>query len=453
MGETYTPISYVPGIKWPGIPHSDDAYAFAMLQQLQQTQWWSPEQIVEKQLIQMGELFKHAYHTVPFYRDRLEPIADKLPHGLTEADIRKVEPLTRSAIQDNGKLLGSQAVPQSHAPITAISSSGSTSQPITVASTMLTKLVNTALALRYHQDHNRPLDVTVLNLTFGRTDGTEKEVYDKNWMEGYESGPAHTYDAGLPVNFLYEKFIKIKPAILQCYGFVLQELILRSVADGVNVDWLQEARVYGGAVESTLRELCAEHWGVKVTENYSATEVGLLALQCTETEALHIQSENVYVEVLGEDGEPCKPGEIGSVYATALHNFATPLIRYDLGDYAEVGESCQCGRGLPTIKRVIGRHRSMFINKDGEKFESVSRLAKLSKSLPFRQIQLIQKSVELIQVNLVVFREPTPEEYELARQHFNQYLYDGFEYDFKIVDEIPRNKRGKYEATICEVMT
>ena len=36
---------------------------------------------------------------------------------------------------------------------------------------------------------------------------------------------------------------------------------------------------------------------------------------------------------------------------TDLHNFATPLIRYELGDYAEVGTPCPTGRGLPVLNR------------------------------------------------------------------------------------------------------
>ena len=45
------------------------------------------------------------------------------------------------------------------------------------------------------------------------------------------------------------------------------------------------------------------------------------------------------------------PGEIGRLVVTRLHHFATPLLRYDIGDYAEVGDACPCGRGLPVLRR------------------------------------------------------------------------------------------------------
>ena len=77
---------------------------------------------------------------------------------------------------------------------------------------------------------------------------------------------------------------------------------------------------------------------------YSSQEVGYIALQCPENESYHIQAENVLVEILDDDGLPCEPGEVGRVVVTALHNLATPLLRYDIGDYAEVGSPCSCGR-------------------------------------------------------------------------------------------------------------
>ena len=46
------------------------------------------------------------------------------------------------------------------------------------------------------------------------------------------------------------------------------------------------------------------------------------------------------VEVLNEDGSACAPGECGKVVITHLHNFASPLIHYDIDDFAEVGEAC-----------------------------------------------------------------------------------------------------------------
>ena len=86
-------------------------------------------------------------------------------------------------------------------------------------------------------------------------------------------------------------------------------------------------------------------WGLKLVDMYSSQEVGYLALQCPDHEHYHVQAENVLVEVLDDDLRPCTPGQVGRIVVTALHNFAVPLLRYDIGDYAEVGSVSLAGVG------------------------------------------------------------------------------------------------------------
>ena len=109
---------------------------------------------------------------------------------------------------------------------------------------------------------------------------------------------------------------------------------------------------------------------------YSAAEAGYLALQCPQQEHYHIQSESALVEVLDEAGNPCRPGETGTMVVTPLHNFAMPLIRYAIGDIAEVGAPCACGRGLPVLARLLGRVRQMLVLPSGaRRYGNVGDLA------------------------------------------------------------------------------
>ena len=73
------------------------------------------------------------------------------------------------------------------------------------------------------------------------------------------------------------------------------------------------------------------------------------------------------MEVLDNHGRPCKEGETGRVVLTDLHNFTMPLIRYEIGDYAEVGPPCACGRGLPVLARILGRSRNMLTLPAGDR--------------------------------------------------------------------------------------
>jgi phenylacetate-CoA ligase len=82
-----------------------------------------------------------------------------------------------------------------------------------------------------------------------------------------------------------------------------------------------------------------------------------VAHECVEGRSLHVPAEGNIVEIVRADGSPAPAGEQGDVLVTSLHNTATPLIRYRVGDeaIAPAETPCDCGRGLPLFGRVAGR--------------------------------------------------------------------------------------------------
>ena len=111
---------------------------------------------------------------------------------------------------------------------------------------------------------------------------------------------------------------------------------------------------------------------------------------------------------MNEAGQACAPGEVGQVIVTPLHNFAMPLLSYASGDLAEVGE-CACGQGLPTLRRIIGRTRSVLSLPNGE--QVFPELQDLLIDLPMvRQFQIRRRERESLDVKLVVARALTENE-------------------------------------------
>lgn len=105
------------------------------------------------------------------------------------------------------------------------------------------------------------------------------------------------------------------------------------------------------------------------------------------------------MEILDENGKPCEPGELGRVVVTPLDNFAMPLIRYDIGDYAEVGKHCPCGRGLPVLKRIVGRVQDLVVLPSGERrwtLLSAGNIESFLEIAPIRQYQFVQKDLQTI---------------------------------------------------------
>ena len=187
---------------------------------------------------------------------------------------------------------------------------------------------------------------------------------------------------------------------------------------------------------------------------YSSQEVGYIALECPAGDTYHVQSENVLVEVLDDEGRHCQPGQVGRVVVTALHNFALPLLRYDIGDYAEVGEPCPCGRGLPVLNRIMGRQRNMAILPDGRRRWPSIELAEsdnLAEFPPIHQFQLVQKSLTAMEMLLVAPRPLSPAEEARLRGWIVAAVGHPFEVVFRYVESIPRSPLGKFEDFRCEV--
>jgi phenylacetate-CoA ligase len=159
----------------------------------------------------------------------------------------------------------------------------------------------------------------------------------------------------------------------------------------------------------------------------------------------------VLVEVLDERGAPCPPGKIGRVVVTALHNFAMPLIRYELGDLAEVGSACSCGRGLPVLRRILGRVRNTLLAADGKRYFPTFGTRSMPALGVLRQHQFVQKSFTLVEGRLVTARPLAAEEESALRQHVLSRLPGGFAVRFVYVDAIPRSASGKFEDFVSEV--
>jgi len=207
-----------------------------------------------------------------------------------------------------------------------------------------------------------------------------------------------------------------RPSYLLTLPSKAQALAETGLADGVALPSLRGVRTYGEALGPEVRAMGREAWAVPVIDMYSAQEAGYIALQCPEHNHYHLQSEHLLVEALDEAGRACAPGETGRVVLSTLHNFATPLSRYEIMDYVEMGEPCPCGRGLPVIRRVLGRQRNLARTPDGRRFWPSFPAEAWMAVAPIRQIQLVQKSLQRIELRYVMPRKLDATEQEaLAR--------------------------------------
>ena len=443
------PGARAPLFNWPVIQTSQNAHALALQYQFEESQWWPEARLVEHQLRRIEGVIGHAARTVPFYRDRLAAVAGLAPGALSLEAFREIPPFRRADIQDAGEALVSRAPPKGHGPPFQVRSSGSIGRPIEVQGTALTSLFVKAFTLRGHLWHKR--DLSAKNVEIRTAYAAGKTPENVKWAPVVATGRSVRLDIARPINELYDALLREAPAYLQTHPNVLMGLIERSQEIGVQPAGLREARTYGEPLEPRVRDAAREHWQVPVVDNYSAMETGTIAHQCPETTNLHVQAEGVLVEVLDDAGRPCRPGETGRVVLTALHNFATPLIRYDIGDFARVGAACPCGRGLPVLESVVGRERELLIYPSGDRQFAEVRPGGLDQFPEIRQFQLTQKTVERIEVKLAVSSPLAADREARLRALLTERLRHPFDYDVVYVDEIARAANGKFFEFLSEV--
>ena len=188
-----------------------------------------------------------------------------------------------------------------------------------------------------------------------------------------------------------------------------------------------------------------------MVDMYSSQEIGYIALQCPENSAYHVQSEAVYVEILDGAGEPCRPGEVGRVVVSALHNYATPLLRYEIGDYAEQGGPCVCERTLPVLNRIVGRERNMWVMPNGQRMWPMFPSTVWGHIRAIQQMQVVQHEVGHIELRLVGPRALTTAEEAEVTGLLRRYFPWPFELTLTYLREIDRGQGMKFEDYISLV--
>ncbi|MCP4046281.1 MAG: phenylacetate--CoA ligase family protein [Gammaproteobacteria bacterium] len=445
------PPPRVEGVLWPPIFTGGKTSHLLMQVQYEISQWWEPERILFHQLAQLRSLMVHAAKTTPFYKDRLEQALDySLGRDLDLSTFRKIPILTRSEFQDAGNSINSTAIPASHGAPYAIRTSGSTGEPLALKATDVTATYQSAMNLRYHLWHRRDFSQKLLAFRTVKPGEPTRRVAP-SWGPVVRAGKSITVSMAQPGSALLEVMKAEDPGYLVVHPSVLNELLYLSREQGFQPANLKEVLTLGEILYPELRERCQRQWNVQVIDNYSCVEFGSLALQCPEHSHYHVQSECALIEVLRPDNTPCEPGEVGKVVASSLSNFATPMLRYENGDMAEVGESCPCGRGLPVLKRIIGRVRNMAVLPNGERLMLNLATGSWLFDLPIKHFQLVQKTTELIEARLVVDRALTTAEETALVENFNKGWRHQFNFSFAYPDDIARGANGKYEVFRCEV--
>ena len=421
---------------------------YGLLAQLDESQWWSADKLAAAQLQQLKKLIAYATTHSPFYRQHLAGIDVA---NLDRESLYELPLLTRALLQENNEAIDCDLLPQAHGVVTESMTSGSTGYPVKFRTTALTSTLWNAINMREQIWHDREFDRVCAAIRWHSDsiglppNGVEFENWGLPVSLFHKTGRGYFLDSSTGICNQIAWLQKLQPSYLMTHPSNLRALITQLRSDGAQLQGLLEVRTVGESISDELRVEVADQFNAKLVDVYSSEELGYMAIQCPVQNQYHVQSESLLLEVLREDGSPCGLNEPGRIVATSLRNYATPLIRYEIGDYGELAGPCSCGRGLPVLKTIHGRVRNMLHHPDGSSRWPNFGFRKFMQVSPLRQFQIVQHSLDQIELRVVVDKHLTEQQEAAIKEILRESLGHPFAVKLSYHAALPRGAGGKFE--------
>ncbi len=438
---------------WPPLTRGPAAALEVLVREIEDVQWLSPEEIERRQFTQLPVVAAWCAEHSPLFARHLAEAGLMASELISAQALRRLPLLVRRHLQVGGNAETYCAkMPEGHEPATEIRSSGSTGEPACARRTRVNQLFWLAHTMREYLWHGDDFANRVAIVRASVSERSELPSWGAPASVLFKTGPSVLLPLRADVKQQLAWIAEFEPHALLVYPSILDAMTREVTKRGLRFANLRLIRTISESLSPRVRAEAESAFGVKVQDNYSSQEAGIIAIECPVSRLYHVMSDNLIVEVLRDDGTPCGEGEIGRIIVTDLHNFAMPLIRYAIGDYAEVGPHCSCGRGLPTLKRIMGRERNLVRLPDGTTHWPHFGIAHFWEHAAVQQFQFIQHDLDHIEARLVVDTPPTPEGEAGLRKLIQDEL--GHPFDLKFVyfaKALPRPANGKMEEFVCNV--
>ncbi len=422
---------------------------------LDRTQWLLPSQLQAYQRDLMQRLVAHARAQCPFYAERLRCLVAP-DGGIDLSRWSEIPVLSRAEATAASEQMRARELTEQLGPTTEIKTSGSSGTPLQFTVNALARVAYNAAMTRLARWHGADTTQPLAQLRIFRQ-GEAPQYPDGITTRGWSWADPDTPVFGLDIRTAIENQLEWLTRHKAPYLLTLPSnaLALAYEASPELARQLDFKLVF--AISETVlpgaRELIAQRLGAKLVGIYSCEEVGFIATECPATPHYHVCSEMTHLEIVDDDGHAVAPGQPGRVLVTGLYNYATPFIRYDIGDVAIADAApCACGRSLPVLSQVLGRTRHAFVFRDGKRvWPRVWNANAMQALVPCREFQVVQVDFEKIEFRYVADAGAGAPDIAGLRRYARETLHPSVEIAAIAVAEIPRGPGGKLDPFVSEV--
>jgi phenylacetate-coenzyme A ligase PaaK-like adenylate-forming protein len=413
---------------------------------LDQSQWWSRDEIEDYQLLKLRRLVEHSHCHVPYYR-RIMKENDVRPEDIKEiGDLARFPVLTKDTIRENFDDMISDDIRKRKA--VKASTGGSTGEPLSFYRDRNTIVWSGAALLRGRSCAGYRIgkrSATFMACGTPSLPGKLHEIINSHY-------PFPAFDSERELIECLKKVRRLKPFCIMSYGSNLYRIA--SICRNNGLEGLHIPVIFstGEMLYDYQREFVEKVFAGKVFDYYGCNEINSLAYEC-EFHKRHIADEHVIVEITDSEGLPLS-GAVGEVTITDLDNYAMPFIRYKNGDAGVLDDAeCDCGRGLGILRDLEGRTQEFLKSVDGNLIPAIFFPSRFRSLTGISQYQIIQRDLTHILLRFVKNREFNAEELREMVAVIEAKLGKEVTVTTQENDHIPLTGRGKRRLVISEIET
>lgn len=403
------------------------------LRRYRREQWLSADRLREIQRERLAQMLAFARTKVPFYRDLPPPLADPF------ADLKQFPIIRKSDI----RAAVEQMLTQPKAHLIAESSSGSSGVQGTVYVDKSAQASQRAIQMLWFEWSGYRIGDSILQTGITPNRGIVKGL--KDFLLDTDYIPAFTLSAEI-IRAILQKLEKNPRRYL--FGYASSLYVLAQTALEMNFRTIRFkcAVSWGDKLFPHYREKIRQAFGCQTLDTYGCTEGAMIGAECRHGK-YHLAVNQCHIETVDEEGLPAADGATGKVLATRLDNFAMPLIRYYLGDIAELetvqNTVCECGRQSPLLRRVIGRDTDIVRTKLGKQM-IVHFFTGIFEHVPqIRQFKVVQKTLDGIEIHFIPGDDFEAHLLTVLENKMNEHLGEKFPVQWIETDLIAPTGSGK----------
>lgn len=414
-------------------------------------------------------MIKYSYERVPFYmKKQMSDIVEEMTEENVTEKMKNLPIICKDEIVRDGVNISLDYGMENDGSIIMLQTSGSTGKCLNVYwdKTDFNKSLLSLWIYRKKYYGINPGDKMCYFYTIGNTDryktnGNIKYEEDKLRI-GFSKANLNDENMDwicMKIKEFNPRWLNLQPSI----ALLLAKAMTRNNIDKIqNLSYIE---LTGEMLLESTRQKLKEVFKCEIANQYGCHEANSIAFECPHNK-LHCMEDNIYVEIVDNEGKEVQDGKDGSIIITTLNNHAMPFIRYKIGDRGVIDHNhavCKCGNKSPVLKLSSGRVNDYIVLSDGSRINAyifVRAIETVNIKLDniILQFRVVQKEYAYFIVYLVLDEDVIDAgigerdvENLFLKSIAEERLYDT-EFDFEYYDEfLPDEDNGKLRYFVREV--